>query len=382
MSQHASIVGGGAVGLSIAWELVRRGLQVSVFDRGRVGQATSWSAAGILPPANFRNATDPIDQLRGLSHQLFPSWVAELESSTKMDCGFRRCGGWYLAETVGERASMHGMTGYWQTLGIECEQLDSSLLASREPALRQWASRTDATAWWTPDECQIRPPRYLQALRAACLSHGVEIHEHSSVTDLHETPRGCEILIDGRWRPSDCVIVCGGAWSGLVAERLRLASSIVPIRGQMLLLKTDAPLLNSVINVGQRYILCRDDGHTLVGSCEEEVGFELGETQSAIDSLRQFACDLVPGLAAATEVKSWSGLRPMTFDGFPMIGRVPDQQKLYVASGHFRSGLHLSPGTATTLADQITGKRPAISLEPFRVGKQQSARTENRSIDE
>jgi glycine oxidase len=168
------------------------------------------------------------------------------------------------------------------------------------------------------------------------------------------------------------LVVCGGAWSGSVAARLRLESSVVPVRGQMLLLKTGVPLLKSIVNVGHRYLICRDDGHTLVGSCEEEVGFRDGTTDAMLSSLRDFAVDLVPQLSGAARIDGWSGLRPMTFDGFPMIGRVPDSENVFVAAGHFRSGIHLSPATAVVIADLMGGDAASVNIESFSVGKQQS----------
>ena len=124
--------------------------------------------------------------------------------------------------------------------------------------------------------------------------------------------------------------------------------------------------------IRDRYLVARDDGHTLVGSCEEEVGLQLGTTAEMLASLKEFALDLCPELSGADEVQAWSGLRPMTFDGFPIIGRVPESANVYVASGHYRSGLHLSPATAVAMADLMLGKKPAVSLDAFRVGKQQS----------
>ena len=179
-------------------------------------------------------------------------------------------------------------------------------------------------------------------------------------------------MVGGGWVRARSIVICSGVWTGQVARRLQLERSLIPIRGQMLLLKTPTPFIQKVINVGHRYVVGRDDGHTLVGSCEEEVGFQLGITDHIQASLRDFAVSLIPELESAEQVKAWSGLRPLTLDGFPMIGRVPDTGHLYVAAGHFRSGLHLSPGTAVTLADVITGCRPAIDLDPFRVGNQQS----------
>jgi glycine oxidase len=373
MKTRTIIIGSGAIGLAIAWDLSRRGDQLTLLERNHtVGSGTSCSASGILPAANMETATDPLDQLRGLSHRLFPEWVAELQSVTAVDSGYRRCGGWYLADTPGEHASMVGMTQYWNELSIQCESVSHEELARREPALTPHAGRA-MTAWFAPDECQVCPPDYLRALHLACQAGGVDTITDAVVDDVRWGSQSAAVQVRGRWLECDRVVVCCGAWSGSVAARLRLQSSVVPVRGQILLLKTETPLLKSVVNVGHRYLMCREDGHTLVGSCEEEVGFRDGTTDAMLSSLADFAVGLVPGLANATRAGGWSGLRPMTFDGFPMIGRLPDSENVFVAAGHFRSGIHLSPATAVVLADSINGDTPIVDIESFSVGKQQSA---------
>ena len=385
MKSTAIIIGGGAIGLSLAWELSRRNFDVTVVDRDVVGQATSWAAVGILPPANFETATDPLDRLRGLSHQLYPQWTRELQTTTQIDSGFRSCGGWYIADTAGERAAMVGMTSYWRDLQIECSQVELNEVARREPSIASWLNHSatqqrqgNAMAWWTPGECQIRSPDFLAALRSACLGRGVQLVEHCQVTKT--TEHAGRVAVHGRRKEADAdlsldadiAVVCAGPWSGQVDEDFHLQNSIVPIRGQVLMYKGDRPPLASVVNVGNCYLVSRDDGHTLVGSCEEEVGWQLGTTEVVLDRLRKFALDVCPELKNAVEVRSWSGLRPMTFDGFPMIGRAPDSQRVFVASGHYRSGLHLAPATAVVLSDLITNQTPALDLQPFSVGKQQT----------
>jgi glycine oxidase len=370
MSEPTVVIGGGAIGLSVAWELARRGDPVRLLEReGQVGRGTSWAAAGILPPARLDTATDPIDRLRGLSHELFGSWSQQLMSTTGIDPGFARCGGWYLAGSLGERASMIGMTGYWRELGIDCQPVTASHLSSAEPALRLPPSGT-IPAWWVPDECQVRSPDYLRALEAACRAAGVRIDSDAPVDDLQWRAGSATVQTRGQRIHAARVILCGGTWSDRIADRLRLRSAIVPVRGQILLLKTPQPLLRSIVNVGHRYLVCRSDGHTLVGSSEEEVGFTSGTTPETIESLREFAEHWVPGLRKAETVRTWSGLRPMTFDGFPIIGRVPATENLFVATGHFRSGIHLSPATAVVLADLIHGCKPDVDLDAFRVGGQ------------
>ncbi|KAA1260304.1 Hydrogen cyanide synthase subunit HcnC precursor [Rubripirellula obstinata] len=383
MNPSIIVVGGGAVGLSLAWELARRDCEVTLIDRGEVGSGTTWTAAGILPPANLEHATDPMDRLRGLSHQLYPKWSEQLLKETSIDIELRRCGGWYLAETAGERALMAGMIAYWNEMQIQCDAVPLPDVARREPSLANWTTQTpSAAAWWVPDEYQIRPPRLTQALHAACVSSGVTIRQGCEVVDVasndvasHDVAsnRGTAVvsLADRTTIKADHAILCSGVWTGGLADRLHLNQSLIPIRGQMLLLKTDRPVIESIVNVGNRYVIAREDGHTLVGSCEEESGFDLSTDETMLETLHQFAIATVPSLRTASRVSAWSGLRPMTFDGFPMIGPVPSQPGLWVASGHYRSGIHLAPATAVTLADAILGERPAIDISSFAVGKQQ-----------
>ena len=373
MNKTVTVVGGGAIGLSTAWELSQRGFVVTVIDKSVTGRGTSWAGAGILPPANLKNSFDPIDRLRGLSHTLFPRWAEKLKTDTGIDPELKRCGGLYLAESAGEIAAMSGMTEYWQEMDIECNQLTANEILDREPALAHWWHETSNTSvWHVPDEYQLRSPQYLHALAAACRQSGVSFFEKTDVTDIRCRNGIAEIQYEGHWRTTDNIVLTSGVWTGQIAASLQLELSIVPVRGQMLLLKTASPLVHHVINMGQRYILARKDGHTLIGSNEEESGFELGTTDSVLKSLLDFALHLLPDLKSAEQVKAWSGLRPMTFDGFPMIGRVPGVANLYVAAGHHRSGLHLSPGTAVLIADMLSEKTPDIPIDAFQIRKQQS----------
>jgi glycine oxidase len=113
----------------------------------------------------------------------------------------------------------------------------------------------------------------------------------------------------------------------------------------------------------------RDDGRVLVGSTEEEVGFDKRNTEEGLRELRAFAGDLVPALREAELERSWAGLRPASFDGFPYLGPLPTLANAYVAAGHFRSGIYLSTGTAVVMRQLICGEQPEIDLRPFRVGR-------------
>ncbi|TWU15796.1 NAD(P)/FAD-dependent oxidoreductase [Allorhodopirellula heiligendammensis] len=388
-----AVVGGGVIGLSVAWELAQRGYGVTVIERRATPAesplpdgvttteaCTSWTAAGILPPANFELATDPLDRFRGFSHQIWPDWAARLKTVSGIDVGLIACGGYYLAETAGEAAAMIGMTSYWDELNIECHALSRDQLSARLPDLTSWiesnpwlCKHPDRAAWWIPDEYQVRPPRLLQALHLACRASGVQFIENTSVTSIEHAPSSATIYASDdqssniKVATAKRVVLCGGAATGLIDPTIGLQNSFIPIRGQVLLLRSDAFRAPVVVNIGNRYLVSRGDGQVLVGSCEEEAGFAQHATAAMIEQLRQFASHVCPELAAAPEIYRWAGLRPMTFDGFPMLGRVPDRSNLYVAAGHYRSGIHFSPATAIAMADIVDQRPSFIDLSPFAV---------------
>ena len=109
MTLDCLIIGGGVIGLSIAYQMSREGRRVRVIDRNLPGREASWAGAGILPPANPLTAVHPLEKLRGLSHELHPVWSKDLLAETGIDNGFRRCGGLYLARSAGEAASLHAL---------------------------------------------------------------------------------------------------------------------------------------------------------------------------------------------------------------------------------------------------------------------------------
>jgi glycine oxidase len=168
---------------------------------------------------------------------------------------------------------------------------------------------------------------------------------------------------------ADRFCVSAGAWSGAVAGRLGLNATFKPIRGQIALLATSRPVVSRIINAGSRYLVPRPDGRLLVGSTEEDVGFDRRTTAQAIADLLAFAISLVPELAAAPLERSWAGLRPSTSDGLPYLGRVPDLENAYLAAGHFRGGLQLSTGTAIVMSQLMTDQQPEIDLSPFRLDR-------------
>src|SRR6476620_5989462 len=174
------IIGGGVIGLSLAWDLAKHGCKVHVIDQGDIGREASWAGAGILPAATFTASQHPYEQLRGLAYELHPQWAVELKERTGIDTGYRRCGGLHLARTPGEAAALAGWAGLMREEGIEVERLSAADVGEIEPGLR---ANLITTAFHIPGEAQLRNPWHLDALARASGLAGVKITSHAAVTD-------------------------------------------------------------------------------------------------------------------------------------------------------------------------------------------------------
>ncbi len=168
------------------------------------------------------------------------------------------------------------------------------------------------------------------------------------------------------------MVVAAGAWTESLLAGLGVPIPTPPVRGQIVLLKTHRNALRRIVEHGPRYLVPRDDGRVLVGSTEEFTGFEVRTTAEGVLGLLQEALALCPSLADAEVERGWSGLRPGSFDHRPYLGPMPGYRNLYVASGHKRTGLQLSPATAHVLADLILGRTLSIDLTPFRLDREPS----------
>ncbi len=369
-SRNAIVIGGGVIGLSLAWELAQRGRSVTVLEAGQIGKGASWAGAGILPATATVKMLDPYESLRSLSHRLHPDWAERLQALTGIDTGFRRCGGIYLACSPGEAATLAANRLWWQEHGIEHQSWTLEQLRQREPQLANPDAGRFQSAWFLPDECQLRNPHHLRALAAVCRMNSVELLEDNVVDSLEV--RGNERLRVTTPRgefEAEQVCICSGAWARQTLTQLGVRSGILPIRGQMILYRCSPPPLSSIVNVGHRYLVPRSDGRLLAGSVEEEVGYKIETTEAAIAQIHAWALSVLPRLEHVPIEKTWAGLRPGTFDGLPYLGAVPGYKNLFVAAGHFRSGLHLSCATAIVMANHMEGVANEIDLTPFRVAR-------------
>lgn len=357
------IIGGGVIGLTTAYRLAERGASVIVADRRQVGQEASWAGAGMLPPGHQPHHSDPEVRLRSYSHQMWPQLSAELKEKTGIDNGYLNCGSTEVFED--DEALQHQLEA-WFDEGITAQELNRSELERHVPELNTHFQR----GVFLPDFGQARNPRHLKALSAACQQRGVEIIENISDVILSADPQNrVSVKTEDRHFSAGQICICAGSWTGRLLQTMDVSLPLHPVRGQIAQLKVPRLPFTCVIEQGRRYLVPRADGLILVGSTEEHVGYEKQTTAEGIAGLLTFCRSLVPDLGDAELVRSWAGLRPGSPDQLPFLGRLPEFENLYVGAGHFRSGLQMSPGTGSVLADLLLGQEPQISLDGLTVDR-------------
>lgn len=355
------IIGGGVIGLTTAYALARDGARVTLLDRQDFGRESSWAGAGIISPGHPERAATPYDRLRAISSVAYPTLTAELRERTGIDSGYRCTGG---LEFDDPDATID--PAEWTREGITWERVAADQVRSVEPAVGHHA----APAYYLPGMAQVRNPRLVKALAASLRVTGATLLPGCPVYAWETSGARIAAAVThaGRQNAGQFVL-CTGAWSDELLRAFSMRIEVRPVRGQIALLNTRAPGPSKVLIRGKRYVVPRGDGRVLVGSTEEDAGFDKRTTAVAIAGLLEFGTGLVPSLGAAAVEQCWAGLRPGSPDGLPFIGRVPGVENLWVAAGHFRSGIQLAPGTARVLAEAVQGRATAVPLEPFRLDR-------------
>lgn len=330
------IIGGGVIGLSLARQLRRRSIAVTVSDPLFAETPTpprpvaSHAAAGMLAVEDPHNPPELLPVSR-LSRSLYDDFLAD----------------------IGE---LSGQPVPFQTRITRQTMPDGSIQELSEPSL---------------DPRQLGP-----ALRSAVLRLG------ATLTPQTPTP----------WdAPFDAVVYTTGAWTTIsLGGSTHHASSpaylpVAPRKGQMLRVRTPPGLqLHQVHRTEHVYVVPRlfgpQAGSALIGATVEDAGFDATITPEALQLLRSRAAELVPALAderLTPALEAWAGLRPTTPDGLPLLGELGPEipasalstianpsvyQRRLVAAGHYRNGILLAPATAVLLADLLEGRAPDASI--------------------
>jgi glycine oxidase len=368
------IVGGGLIGLAIGWRLARTGRQVVVLERDPAdapATAASQAAAGMLAPLAEAGFDEP--ELLAFARRslgMYPEFVRELEADAGMRVDYRTEGTLVVAVDRDDAAWLARLYDFQRAAGLPTHWLTGAEAREHEPHL----AATVTAAVLAPSDHQVDNRLLWQALRAALVRAGGVIrtgmtvrrvaHDGGRVSGAWvDTGGGDEQLVRGRQ-----VVMCAGAWvRPLLADGLAPTAPVPvrPVKGQMLSLAMSPLLtLDRVIRTRRVYLAPKSDGRLVIGATSEEVGYDTRVTAGGLLELLRHAWEVVPAVYDLPVQETWAGLRPASRDHAPILGATR-LDGLFIAAGHYRHGVLLTPATAHGMAELLLTGRLPDALAPF-----------------
>jgi glycine oxidase len=364
----AAIAGGGVIGGAIAMELARAGLRVAVFDRQQPGQEASWASAGILSPAPENPGMIAMVQMGKASISLYPEFVAQVEEISGKGTGFRPKGTLEALFSHDTKAELSTIIAVHHGLGLKAEPLRAEDARELEPAL----SEEVEAAVLRPEEASIDNRALTAAVLDAAQRSGTEIFPGNGAKAIWREGNCCKGLVLQNERvEANWTIIAAGCFSAAI-EGIAPYAPVRPAKGQMAALRADDLKIERVLWSEKIYLVPRNDGRILVGATVEHAGFDKRVTAGGMEKILSAAIELAPGLKNARIEETWAGLRPDSPDHMPILGPT-GIDGLVMATGHFRSGILLTPITARLIREWITEQRVSVDWDRFSPLRFQSA---------
>src|SRR5882672_4243375 len=366
-----AIAGGGVIGAAIALDLSLAGLRVGLYDRQQPGQEASWASAGILSPAPENPASVALVPLGKASLSLYPEFIAQVEEISGMSTGFRAKGTLEALFSHDTKAELSTIIALHHGLGLKAEPLRVEDARELEPAL----SEEVEAAVLRPDECSVDNRALTIAVLDAAQRSSAELSSGNGAKAIWSEGDRCRGLIlqnekvEAKW-----TIIAAGSFSAAI-EGVSAYAPVRPAKGQMVALRAEDLEVERVLWSEHIYLVPRNDGRILAGATVEYVGFDKRTTAGGVEKILSAAIELAPGLANARIEETWAGLRPDSPDHLPILGPA-DLEGLLMASGHFRSGILLTPITARLIREWIMEQNVSLDWDRFSPLRFQTQKTE------
>ena len=356
----AVVAGGGLIGASIAFELAAEGLSVAVFDAQHPGREASWASAGMISPAPESSEMASLLPISMASVRLYPEFIQRVEELSSRTVGYRKDGALDLLLNGTGQAEIDEILALHHGAGLRAEVLSGPEAREIEPAL----TGELRAAIHRPDEASLDNRLLTEATLEAARRKGAEIFPDNGAKALWTDGARCKGLqlqngrVEARW-----TVIAAGCFSARI-EGVTAYAPVIPAKGQMMALRCNSVNLKKDLWSGHMYLVPRHDGRIIAGSTVEYEGFDRNVTVAGMRKILSGAISLVPALESARIEETWAGLRPDTPDHLPILGPT-DLDGLLIATGHFRSGILLTPVTARLIRDWVTTQKVTEDWAPF-----------------
>jgi glycine oxidase len=372
VSYDVLIVGAGLIGSAIAWLLSKSGCSVVLMDAGRFGGEASSAGAGMLAPGGEYREPSPAAQFAIESLAMYPAFVRQLEKESGVPIDYRNCGAIELAYERERWHALQARASVQRNFGIPVHLLCPSSLSAVAPGLN--SEGLLGALYYAKDAC-VAPADLIRALRVLCDRSGVEVLENTPVENIEAERDRVSVRIAKRHITGRNLVLSAGAWSSLVPLSRSGAPAFiptsVPVKGHLVGYQLPPRSLRPILRHGHHYIVQRKTGFTVAGSSEETCGFNRSVNPERIREIRAEVGSFYTPLLTKEPSREWVGFRPGIEHQGPVISRVPGT-KVWLAYGHYRNGILLTPATAHIVSGEILGYPKQIAgdwLRPVGFGR-------------
>jgi len=402
------VAGGGVIGLCCALELLRAGRQVTLIDRGKVGEGASHGNCGTITPSHSAPLAMPGQIRQALAWMLKPDapfhirprldldlarWLlhfaarcnradfergvkikaplliaahahlAQLIARESLACGWESVGTLNVFRSEAAMAKSAWLPPLLREAGLVCEVLDGPAVRALEPALRPEI----VGAFWHKTDSHLRPERYVAALVERVRAYGATIIEDQPIESIERAGGRVQSVraADRSFAPREMVFALG-AWSPLLGKALGLKLPIQPGKGYSMTFAAQAGAPRLPLTFKERQVCSTtwENGYRL-GSTMEFAGFDARLNRVRLDALRRAAGEYLVHPPQGEPLEQWCGWRPMVYDDLPIIGRAPGIANLILATGHGMLGVTESALTGVLVRELVTGQTPSFDLGPL-----------------
>ena len=359
------VIGAGAIGMAVARRLLKRGADVTTFDRQRPGSSATSAAGGMLAPLGESPEAGPFLEAGWRSLQAYPALAEELREETGIDVCLRHTGKLIAAFDETGVSDLEGREWWQSQAGYTVELIDGEEVRRLEPGVE----KSVLCALHTPTDSHVDNRLLGVALAKAVTRAGGTLRaDHSVESVLVEGDRVVGVRDhEGAVTACETVVVAAGAWSGTLGGLPR-PLPVRPVRGQMIRLRLGSVPPTRLLSGPGVYLIPLGGARTgeiLIGASQEEADFEIQTDPDTLARLREAAGRFFPNTLGGEVIETWAGLRPGTPDGLPIMGPDPEIRGLHYATGHFRNGILLTPITATALESSVLDGGLPPELETF-----------------
>jgi glycine oxidase len=356
-----AVIGGGVIGAACARAAALRGLAVGIFEPGPDPGAASPASAGMLA-AQIEPLDDGLAALAVRSRDLYQRLAAELEEATGMDIGFWAGGIAAIALDDEEAEQLKDAVAHQRQAGLRCDWLEADDVHERWPG----SAPECRGALFAPEDGAVDP----QALARACLADarrlGAALIPERALEVRRDARRATGVVTREGPTGADHVVVAAGAWSNEL-RGLPRPVPVEPVRGQMAAVPWPGGP-PAILYHDRSYVLARG-GAALLGSTMEHAGFDSRVTNEGLAQIFRGAIRLLPSLKTQPVERMWAGLRPVTPDGWPIVGADPEVERLWYATGHGRNGVLLASLTGEIIGSLLARGETDVDIGALAMGR-------------